>query len=122
MWLQDTIINGLSRLIVLRLQNCPPEDAVELTVKVWLEAITFKFPHLEEKLDRKRIEQAFLKLCCECERFPTPSMLIERMPPREIIALPEQEWTEQDRQKAIENIQKLQGILKKCTKATNVKR
>ncbi|WP_439240917.1 hypothetical protein [Lonepinella sp. BR2474] len=87
-WLKSVVAQGLARLIVLGLPGRPAEEMTKQVATVWVEALLFKFPDWDEKLDRKRLEKAFLRLCCECDKFPSPKMLFDVLSPREVIALP----------------------------------
>lgn len=88
-WLKSVVAQGLARLIVLGLPGRPAEEMTKQVASVWVEALLFKFSGWDEKLDRKRLEKAFLRLCCECDKFPNPKMLLDCLEPREILALPE---------------------------------
>lgn len=94
-WLRATIAKGLAGLVVLRLQGQPPEDMITKTAEIWVKAILHQkiFNGWNEQEDKWRIEEAFLTLYAECDRFPSPKMLLERLPKRRILALPEPKIT-----------------------------
>ena len=118
MWLRNTIIDGFSRLILLRLQNSPPNDEQVLgaMVNLWCETLETKF-NLDEKQDKTRIEKAFLRLCGDCERFPSPKMLIDRMPARDLpLQLEKPKLTDEQIEKNKQRIRKMIAELKNATK------
>ena len=94
-WLRATIAKGLAGLVVLRLQGQPPEDMITKTAEIWVKAILHQkiFNGWNEQEDKWRIEEAFLTLYSECDRFPSPKMLLERLPKRRVLALSEPKIT-----------------------------
>lgn len=86
-WLKQTLGQGMAMLLVLRLKNAPPEDAVKATLQAWFKVITYK-KAWEQALDQPRFEAAFMYLAQHCEWFPTPKQLLEAMPARKVIGLP----------------------------------
>ncbi|OBP35178.1 hypothetical protein A6J59_004140 [Pasteurella multocida] len=95
MWLKSVIAKGLAGLIVLRLPNQPSEDTIAKTAEIWVKTILHQkiFNGWNEQDDKWRIEEAFLTLYAECDRFPSPKMLLERLPKRRVLALPEPKIT-----------------------------
>ncbi|TCK64938.1 hypothetical protein [Lonepinella koalarum] len=87
-WLKSVVAQGLARLIVLGLPGRPAEEMAKQVATVWVEALLFKFSGWDEKLDRKRLEKAFMQLCCDCDKFPSPKLLLDCLPPRDIVCLP----------------------------------
>lgn len=114
-WLKATIAKGLAGFIVLRLPNQPPEEMITKTAEIWLQAILHKklYNGWNESEDKWRIEQAFLNLYAECERFPSPKMLLERLPARKVLALPEPvyQMTAQDKARHRQMCQQMREIL-----------
>lgn len=78
-WLQNQVIDGLQRLMALRLPGSPSEDMVVGTARVWLEAISFNRV-LERERDSFRLRTAFTLLCRDCRQWPAPADLISRLP------------------------------------------
>ncbi len=81
-WVRNQIMDGLSKLMLLRLQGAPPADAVQGVAEVWCEALT---PHtwaFTEELDARRLPQAFDLLIQQAERWVQPAQLIGLIPPR----------------------------------------
>jgi hypothetical protein len=82
-WLKIEIVEGLQKLIALRLRNSPPADMITATVSVWFETISTRPIAWNERLDRKRIKTAFTELCATCDTFPAPSQFVRLLPQRE---------------------------------------
>ncbi|OOH92183.1 hypothetical protein BMT54_01265 [Pasteurellaceae bacterium 15-036681] len=91
-WLKKTLASGVSMLILLRLRNAPPEDAVAGTLQAWLKVLTYK-RSWEQELDQVRFEKAFMRLAETCDHFPTPKQLLDVMPKRVQKELPERVLT-----------------------------
>ena len=75
-------IEGIQRLYTLRLQGAPPEDGVVATAEVWVAALKKRFATWHETQDIGRIRSGFDVLLLDVVRWPTPAMLIERIPKR----------------------------------------
>ncbi len=105
-WLKNTIGKGIAMLLLLRMKNSPPDDAIKPTLQVWLQVITYKKEWIQE-LDQWRIEEAFMHIAKTCDWFPTPKQLLEAMPPRQIKVLPPTTLTEEQWQKNQQRIQQL---------------
>ena len=115
-WLREEIGNGMQRLVLLSLPNTPAFDLLEHTAQVWYEALLSMKVQWNKEDDAWRIQKAFMSLCCEVDRFPSPKHLIERLPVRrEKRALPKPEISEEDRQHGLsvlnEMMKKLGGKL-----------
>ncbi|MDP8079537.1 hypothetical protein [Phocoenobacter skyensis] len=120
-WLKTTLAQGMASLLLLRLKNSPPEDAIEPTMEVWFKTITFK-KVWEQEQDQWRFEHAFMKLAQTCEWFPAPAQLLANLPARkEPKALPEPEITQEQRQKMALRVQKLKKQLGVHNVRTNQK-
>lgn len=117
-WLKQVIASGVSMLMLLRLRNAPPEDAIKGTLQAWLKTLTHK-RKWEENLDRKRFEEAFLNLAQSCDQFPTPKQLLDAMPPLELPALPEPEITPEQRERNRQMCQQIRQLLRKNNATPN---
>lgn len=114
-FVNNEIVRGLQKLMMLRLQGAPPEEGIELVAVVWIEALMALPIGWDEQQDQGRIQAAFVKLISDTERWPPPKMLIERLPPRpepkllayQYHATPEQEA------RGKENLKKLYQIIQK---------
>jgi len=107
-WLLDEIVEGMQKLTALALPSHPPAETIDLTALAWLEALEPR--NFQEDLDRWRIREAFRQLLRDCDRWPYPKQLIDRLPPRKELARlppPEIDW---ERQQA--NMAKLKAALK----------
>ncbi|MEB3470125.1 hypothetical protein ROV31_05995 [Pasteurella multocida] len=111
-WLKQTLAGGISTLMLLRLRNAPPEDAITATLQAWYKVITHK-RQWDEQLDRQRLESAFMYLAQTYDQFPTPKQLLEAMPPRKLKELPPPTLTEEQRQKNQQRIRQLLEQMKK---------
>lgn len=81
-WVYNQMIEGLQKLLVLRLAGAPPADAVEAVVAVWEEALVPRVWAWQPETDQGRLPAAFRCLIRDAERWPSPKMLAERIPPR----------------------------------------
>lgn len=79
---RDAILDGLSALHLLRLPNAPAHARMEEVTGVWLAILEAHCRHWTPERDKGRMEAAFMRMCAEAERWPTPKQVIERIPPR----------------------------------------
>ncbi|QGM80684.1 hypothetical protein [Otariodibacter oris] len=110
-WLKQSLASGVSMLLLLRLKNAPPEDAIQPTLEAWFRVITYK-KTWDKELDRARFESAFMYLAQNCDKFPSPKQLLEAMPKREFKELPPPEITPEQQQKFAEGWRKLKEQLR----------
>lgn len=82
MWLKNEVIEGLQKLLSLRLKNTPPADVIRGTVEVWTEVLQSRSISWDEELDAKRIKTAFTELCATSDSFPSPSDFLRILRPR----------------------------------------
>lgn len=112
-WLKSEIIEGLQKLLVLRLKNSPASDTITATAMVWYESVISRPIAWNEQLDRKRIKTAFSELCATVDIFPAPAQFLRVLPPREqALCLP----PPQSKELSAENREKLDLLLKKLRK------
>ena len=83
MWLRNEVIEGLQKLLSIRLKNAPPADVIKGTVEVWTECLVTRPIAWDEKLDLKRVKRAFTELCATCDTFPTPNDFLRVLAPRD---------------------------------------
>ncbi|MCI1193397.1 hypothetical protein MOJ79_16305 [Calidifontimicrobium sp. SYSU G02091] len=81
-WLVAEVAEGIQRLLVLRLEGCPPADAVEAVALAWADAIVMRGGLWDEALDAPRLRAAFRHLAAHVTRWPAPSELWQHMPAR----------------------------------------
>lgn len=82
-WAYNQMIDGLQKLLVLRLQGAPPADTITALAAVWEEALT---PHtwaFEPDSDAHRLPTAFRLLIGQSEKWVQPVQLIKLIPPRQ---------------------------------------
>lgn len=121
-WLKSAVSQGIAGLVLLRLPNQPPEEMITKTAQVWLLALN-KHQTWHESEDKWRIEDGFARLYGECDRFPNPKMLLERMPKRKPpLELPPKEMTDEDWTRQQANIKRLKERLKACYTKTTARR
>lgn len=79
-WLHNEILDGLSKLICLRLDNAPAEDMARGTAAAWGVALTARL-EWDEHRDRHRVRAGFDRLLAAgLTRWPQPQKLIECLP------------------------------------------
>lgn len=84
-WVRNQMMDGLSKLMLLRLQGAPPADAVKGVAEVWCEALTLHTWAFTEELDAQRLPQAFDLLIQQADRWVQPAQLIRLIPPRPVL-------------------------------------
>lgn len=121
-WVRNQMMDGLSKLMLLRLQGAPPADAVKGVAEVWCEALT---PHtwaFTEELDAQRLPQAFDLLIQQADRWVQPAQLIRLIPPRPapqiagLLTYQRPPLTDKQRAAHKQNIQRLLSHLAKAKK------
>lgn len=113
-WLNAAIAKGLMGLVTLRLPNTPPEEIIVKTAQIWVLALTKGLGNTwNEEDDLWRIENAFMRLYADCDRFPSPKMLIERLPKRkeQPLALLTREPTQEERNRHQAWIKKIKEMI-----------
>lgn len=85
-FIRQEVIEGIQRLYTLRLQGAPPEDGVVATAEVWVAALKKRFAGWSEEQDAGRIGQGFDELVATALRWPSPALLIGKIPPRKVQA------------------------------------
>ncbi|MEO1750702.1 hypothetical protein [Thiofaba sp. EF100] len=81
-WLVAEVAEGIQRLLVLRLEGCPPADAVEAVALAWADALMLRGGRWSEALDASRIRRAFRALAAHAVRWPAPADIWTHMPSR----------------------------------------
>ncbi|PIQ25397.1 hypothetical protein COW20_15155 [bacterium (Candidatus Blackallbacteria) CG13_big_fil_rev_8_21_14_2_50_49_14] len=111
-WLRDVVSDGLKHLVVLGLPGQPPAETIGMTGKAWIKALWKYSTSWDEAQDRPRLEEAFLTMLPEVERWPVPKDLIAALPPRpEPLKLMAPKMTEEQRLFNIEQVQKIKASL-----------
>lgn len=80
-WFVDVIAEGIQQLMLLNLDRTPAGEVVKGTIMAWCMAL-WPGRAWDERLDRNRVRQAFIKLMAISRTWPAPAQLIENLPPR----------------------------------------
>lgn len=81
-WIEREVARGLQGLIALRLPGAPGEDAVTLTLDIWLAALAVRANSWSEAQDASRLQTAFRTLYAQCTTWPAPRQLLDALPIR----------------------------------------
>ena len=90
-WMRDEVGQGMLRVAVLALPGTPPTDGVVACAVMWCEALLALPITWREDADQWRVREAFRALLPTLDRWPAPKHLIDIMPRRRVVALPEPE-------------------------------
>lgn len=80
-WFEKIIEQGLSSLLLLRLEGSPSQDTLPATASIWSKALC-KGRVWNDAADKQRIGEAFRQLAISCSRWPSPSAFLEYLPMR----------------------------------------
>ncbi|MDO4434714.1 MAG: hypothetical protein Q4B82_09080, partial [Alysiella sp.] len=83
-WAYNQMIDGLQKLLVLRLQGAPPADTITALAAVWEEALTPITRHWQSETDHNRLPEAFRCVMQQSSRWISPAQLIEQIPARQV--------------------------------------
>lgn len=109
---RDAILDGLSALHLLRLPNAPAHARMEEVTGVWLSVLEAHCRHWTPERDKGRMEAAFMRMCAEAERWPTPRQIIDRIPPRKPLPqLPKPKRTAGQNQRLMDITRQLTAVL-----------
>ena len=111
-WAYNQMIDGLQKLLVLRLQGSPPADTISALAAVWEEALTPITWAWQPETDGERLPIAFRQLIRQAEKWTQPAQLIKQIPPRNTLTaalLPNKQPVSPEQREA--NRQRLQQIL-----------
>lgn len=81
-WAYNQMIDGLQKLLVLRLQGAPPADTIAALAAVWEEVLTPITWAWTQEQDGARLPRAFSHLIQTSARWVSPAQLIEQIPRR----------------------------------------
>lgn len=99
-WLEAELLEGLSGLLLLRLEGAPAADASDATANVWLAAVRSRNRVWVKERDVLRMRQGFAQLYASCDRWPTPKQLLDALPAEaEQQRLPPPPLTDEDKQR-----------------------
>ena len=111
-WAYNQMIDGLQKLLVLRLQGSPPADTISALAAVWEEALTPITWARQPETDGERLPSALRQLIRQAEKWTQPAQLIKQIPPRNTLTaalLPNKQPISPEQREA--NRQRLQQIL-----------
>ena len=111
-WAYNQMIEGLQKLLVLRLQGSPPADTISALAAVWEEALTPITWAWQPETDGERLPTAFRQLIRQAEKWAQPAQPIKQIPPRNTptaALLPNKQPISPEQREA--NRQRLQQIL-----------
>lgn len=109
---RDAILDGLSALHLLRLPNAPAHARMEEVTGVWLAVLEAHCRHWTPERDKGRMEAAFMRMCAEAERWPTPRQIIDRIPPRKPLPqLPKPKRTAEQNRRLMDLTRQLATVL-----------
>lgn len=81
-WLQAEIVEGIQKLMALRLRNTPPSDTLKATAVVWFDVFNSRPITWDQELDTKRIKKGFTELCAYSDSWPSPNDFFRVLPSR----------------------------------------
>jgi len=108
-WLKKSVSQGLQALLVLHLEGGPGCDTIVETAQVWVMVIKRWPIDWNEAADRQRLEQGFLLLASQCNRWPSPNQLRTVLPARK--PAPSQLLLDYPPEKAAKNRRRLREII-----------
>lgn len=79
-WIEREIARGLQGLVALRLSGAPAEDAITLTLDVWLAAVAPRARGWHEQRDAPRLREGFSVLFGSVREWPAPSQYLDCLP------------------------------------------
>lgn len=81
-WLENLVIDGLQKLLILRRPGSPAADTINAVVDVWMDALARDAKRLNAEQDAGRVREGFARIVREMDIWPQPMHLLECMPPR----------------------------------------
>lgn len=76
--IHNAVVEGLQKLIALRLKGQPPQETIAATVSVWLETIE-AHSHWQDT-DTPRVHKAFVTLAATLTDWPSPKQFFDVLP------------------------------------------
>ncbi len=107
----NTLISGLQRTLAMRLPGHPPADAADGMFQAWIAAFNALPVAWEDARDVPRLEQAFALLWGRADKWPTPKMLMDCLPPAPLpppALVHKKVWSDEE---LARNKQRLAGIM-----------
>ena len=119
-WAYNQMIEGLQKLLVLRLSGAPPADTVTALAAVWEEALTPYTWYYDKGTDGRRLPQAFAAVVQTADKWVQPAHVIAALPPRpenDVLRLEQKQpaLSEQERQDRRADIARMLAELRQST-------
>lgn len=119
-WAYNQMIEGLQKLLVLRLSGAPPADTVTALAAVWEEALTPYTWYYDKGTDGRRLPQAFAAVVQTADKWVQPAHVIAALPPRaetDVLRLEQKQpaLSEQERQDRRADIARMLAKLRQST-------
>lgn len=114
-WLHDCIVENFQNLVLLHLEGAPPAETIAYSVGAWLRAMSRWNIAWNEQLDKPRINEAFLLLSGQVQRWPSPAQLRAVLPARQYPqpALPAADYPAE---KAKQNLTRIKRMIREAFK------
>ncbi|WP_333873087.1 hypothetical protein [Methylobacter sp.] len=109
-WLRACVVENLQQLVALHFEGAPPAETIVMTAQAWLRVMIGWPIAWEEKLDRPRLDSAFLALAGQAQRWPSPGQLRALLPAR-TYPDPELDAPQYPADKAAANRKKIKTLL-----------
>lgn len=77
----NTLVAGLQRTLAMRLPGHPPADAADGMFQAWIAAFNAAPIAWDDARDVPRLERAFALFWGRADKWPTPKMLMDCLPP-----------------------------------------
>lgn len=115
---RQELVSGLQLLCTLHLAGAPAAESIQFTAQAWTVVLAKRTAGWLPETDAGRITQAFETLAAETQRWPPPSALIERIPPRAQQKRLEFDGqiSEEQRERNRENLKRLKSMINRVAK------
>ena len=81
-WLAEEILDGITRLYLLRLKGGPAANLVQKMAEEWEASLMRNLSQPIREIDAPRIREGFDRMIDKVESWPAPATLHKMMPPR----------------------------------------
>lgn len=78
--LQNAIMEGLQRLLVLRLPGSPASDTLTAVAAIWIDALSDRPITWQTDRDLPRIRKSFRVIEGTAEKWPNPAIFMQNLP------------------------------------------
>jgi hypothetical protein len=92
----------------------PAAESLQETAETWIEAITPLLGNPIEKIDAPRLRASFLSLTQTSKKWPSPSDLIDHLPPRpQVKQLPPPPMSDEEQKRGLDGLAAMKRIISK---------